>query len=76
MVTSFYALLVIQDHRPHPPHSSLPDIAGSNFGDVKVRQRVEELRSSQHFIQQIADSGPYFALHLRFDRTAKRHYGD
>ena len=58
---SFYALLVIQDvtdltHRIQA-YRTMRDQA---LEEVKVRQRVEEeLRSSQHFIQQIADAAPY-----------------
>ncbi len=58
---SFYALLVIQDvtdltHRIQA-YRTMRDQA---LEEVKVRQRVEEeLRSSQYFIQQIADAAPY-----------------
>ncbi|MEG3859319.1 sensor domain-containing diguanylate cyclase [Microcoleus sp. herbarium12] len=58
---SFYALLVIQDvtdltHRIQA-YRTMRDQA---LEEVKVRQRVEEeLRESQHFIQQIADAAPY-----------------
>jgi diguanylate cyclase (GGDEF)-like protein/PAS domain S-box-containing protein len=58
---SFYALLVIQDvtdltHRIQA-YRTMRDQA---LEEVEVRQRVEEeLRESQHFIQQIADAAPY-----------------
>ena len=70
---SFYALLVIQDvtdltHRIQA-YRTLRDQA---VEEVKVRQRVEEeLRSSQHFIQQIADAAPYL-LYI-YDLTEQRN---
>ncbi|MEG3897363.1 MULTISPECIES: diguanylate cyclase domain-containing protein [unclassified Microcoleus] len=70
---SFYALLVIQDvtdltHRIQA-YRTLRDQA---LEEVKVRQRVEEeLRSSQHFIQQIADAAPYL-LYI-YDLTEQRN---
>ena len=57
----FYALLVIQDvtdltHRIQD-YRAMRDQA---LDEVKERQRVEaELRSSQHFIQKMADAIPY-----------------
>ncbi|MEZ2226418.1 diguanylate cyclase domain-containing protein [Microcoleus sp.] len=70
---SFYALLVIQDvteltHRIQG-YRAMRDQA---LEEVKVRQRVEEeLRSSQHFIQQIADVAPYL-LYI-YDLTEQRN---
>ncbi|MEG4573717.1 diguanylate cyclase [Microcoleus sp. N3A4] len=70
---SFYALLVIQDvtdltHRIQA-YRTMRDQA---VEEVKVRQRVEEeLRSSQHFIQQIADAAPYL-LYI-YDLTQRRN---
>lgn len=70
---SFYALLVIQDvtdltHRIQA-YRTMRDQA---LEEVKVRQRVEEeLRSSQHFIQQIADAAPYL-LYI-YDLTEQRN---
>lgn len=70
---SFYALLVIQDvtdltHRIQA-YRTLRDQA---LEEVEVRQRVEEeLRSSQHFIQQIADAAPYL-LYI-YDLTQQRN---
>jgi diguanylate cyclase (GGDEF)-like protein/PAS domain S-box-containing protein len=70
---SFYALLVIQDvtdltHRIQA-YRTMRDQA---LEEVQVRQRVEEeLRSSQHFIQQIADAAPYL-LYI-YDLTEQRN---
>ena len=70
---SFYALLVIQDvtdltHRIQA-YRTMRDQA---LEEVKVRQRVEEeLRSSQYFIQQIADAAPYL-LYI-YDLTQQRN---
>ena len=70
---SFYALLVIQDvtdltHRIQA-YRKMRDQA---LEEVQVRQRVEEeLRSSQHFIQQIADAAPYL-LYI-YDLTEQRN---
>ncbi len=70
---SFYALLVIQDvtdltHRIQA-YRTMRDQA---LEEVKVRQRVEEeLRSSQYFIQQIADAAPYL-LYI-YDLTEQRN---
>lgn len=70
---SFYALLVLQDvtdltHRIQA-YRTMRDQA---LEEVKVRQRVEEeLRSSQHFIQQIADAAPYL-LYI-YDLTEQRN---
>lgn len=70
---SFYALLVIQDvtdltHRIQA-YRTMRDQA---LEEVKVRQRVEEeLRSSQRFIQQIADAAPYL-LYI-YDLTEQRN---
>ncbi|MGB3266906.1 MAG: diguanylate cyclase [Microcoleus sp.] len=70
---SFYALLVIQDvtdltHRIQA-YRTMRDQA---LEEVEVRQRVEEeLRSSQHFIQQIADAAPYL-LYI-YDLTEQRN---
>ncbi|MEG5055603.1 MULTISPECIES: diguanylate cyclase domain-containing protein [unclassified Microcoleus] len=70
---SFYALLVIQDvtdltHRIQA-YRTMRDQA---VEEVQVRQRVEEeLRSSQHFIQQIADAAPYL-LYI-YDLTQRRN---
>ncbi|AFZ09377.1 diguanylate cyclase with PAS/PAC and GAF sensors [Oscillatoria nigro-viridis PCC 7112] len=70
---SFYALLVIQDvtdltHRIQA-YRTMRDQA---LEEVQVRQRVEEeLRSSQHFIQQIADAAPYL-LYI-YDLTQQRN---
>ncbi|MEG4010443.1 diguanylate cyclase [Microcoleus sp. Pol11C1] len=70
---SFYALLVIQDvtdltHRIQA-YRTMRDQA---VEEVQVRQRVEEeLRSSQHFIQQIADAAPYL-LYI-YDLTEQRN---
>ncbi|WP_228056630.1 diguanylate cyclase [Microcoleus sp. LEGE 07076] len=70
---SFYALLVIQDvtdltHRIQA-YRTMRDQA---LEEVEVRQRVEEeLRSSQHFIQQIADAAPYL-LYIN-DLTEQRN---
>ncbi|MGL5063094.1 MAG: sensor domain-containing diguanylate cyclase [Microcoleus sp.] len=70
---SFYALLVIQDvtdltHRIQA-YRTMRDQA---LEEVKVRQRIEEeLRSSQHFIQQIADAAPYL-LYI-YDVTEQRN---
>ncbi len=70
---SFYALLVIQDvtdltHRIQA-YRTMRDQA---LEEVKVRQRVEEeLRSSQYFIQQIADAAPYL-LYI-YDLTEERN---
>ncbi|MEG4940532.1 diguanylate cyclase domain-containing protein [Microcoleus sp. F4-D5] len=70
---SFYALLVIQDvtdltHRIQA-YRTLRDQA---LEEVKVRQQVEEkLRSSQLFIQQIADAAPYL-LYI-YDLTQRRN---
>ncbi|MEG4283967.1 diguanylate cyclase [Microcoleus sp. A006_D1] len=70
---SFYALLVIQDvtdltHRIQA-YRTMRDQA---LEEVQVRQRVEEeLRESQHFIQQIADAAPYL-LYI-YDLTQRRN---
>lgn len=70
---SFYALLVIQDvtdltHRIQA-YRTMRDQA---LEEVQVRQRVEEeLRSSQHFIHQIADAAPYL-LYI-YDLTEQRN---
>jgi diguanylate cyclase (GGDEF)-like protein/PAS domain S-box-containing protein len=70
---SFYALVVIQDvtdltHRIQA-YRTMRDQA---LEEVKVRQRVEEeLRSSQYFIQQIADAAPYL-LYI-YDLTEQRN---
>ena len=70
---SFYALLVIQDvtdltHRIQA-YRTMRDQA---LEEVQVRQRIEEeLRSSQHFIQQIADAAPYL-LYI-YDLTEQRN---
>jgi len=70
---SFYALLVIQDvtdltHRIQA-YRTMRDQA---LEEVQVRQRVEEeLRESQHFIQQIADAAPYL-LYI-YDFTEQRN---
>ncbi|MEG5058630.1 diguanylate cyclase [Microcoleus sp. A2-C5] len=70
---SFYALLVIQDvtdltHRIQA-YRTMRDQA---VEEVKVRQRIEEeLRESQHFIQQIADTAPYL-LYI-YDVTEQRN---
>ena len=70
---SFYALLVIQDvtdltHRIQA-YRTMRDQA---VEEVQVRQRVEEeLRESQHFIQQIADAAPYL-LYI-YDLTEQRN---
>jgi diguanylate cyclase (GGDEF)-like protein/PAS domain S-box-containing protein len=70
---SFYALLVIQDvtdltHRIQA-YRTMRDQA---LEEVQVRQRVEEeLRESQHFIQQIADAAPYL-LYI-YDLTEQRN---
>jgi diguanylate cyclase (GGDEF)-like protein/PAS domain S-box-containing protein len=70
---SFYALLVLQDvtdltHRIQA-YRTMRDQA---LEEVKERQRVEEeLRSSQHFIQQIADAAPYL-LYI-YDFTKQRN---
>jgi diguanylate cyclase (GGDEF)-like protein/PAS domain S-box-containing protein len=70
---SFYALLVIQDvtdltHRIQA-YRTMRDQA---LEEVKERQRIEEeLRSSQHFIQQIADAAPYL-LYI-YDLTEHRN---
>jgi diguanylate cyclase (GGDEF)-like protein/PAS domain S-box-containing protein len=70
---SFYALLVIQDvtdlTQRIQAYRTMRDQA---LEEVKVRQRVEEeLRSSQHFIQQIADAAPYL-LYI-YDLTEQRN---
>jgi len=70
---SFYALLVIQDvtdltHRIQA-YRTMRDQA---LEEVQVRQRMEEeLRESQHFIQQIADAAPYL-LYI-YDLTEQRN---
>ena len=70
---SFYALLVIQDvtdltHRIQA-YRTMRDQA---LEEVQVRQRIEEeLRSSQHFIQQVADAAPYL-LYI-YDLTQQRN---
>ncbi|WP_373534873.1 diguanylate cyclase domain-containing protein [Microcoleus sp.] len=70
---SFYALLVIQDvtdltHRIQA-YRTMRDQA---LEEVQVRQRIEEeLRESQHFIQQIADAAPYL-LYI-YDLTEQRN---
>ncbi|HCV32789.1 MAG TPA: diguanylate cyclase, partial [Microcoleaceae bacterium UBA9251] len=70
---SFYALLVIQDvtdlTQRIQAYRTMRDQA---LEEVNVRQRVEEeLRSSQHFIQQIADAAPYL-LYI-YDLTEQRN---